>query len=309
MKTLFKALLVGIFLMMAPVWTSSAQIVLPNENPRSVLTQEIGLSTISFEYTRPGTQGHIIFGERVPFGERWLTNNELYVRATFNDQMILDNGEKLPAGTYAIEAIPNESQWVIIFKKGEWKQVSIAYQDKMQYLFEGDTEPYFTSGKEIARISVTPQKMKEQVESFTIQLANVCATCAQVQLMWDYTRVQFGISTEVDEAILNKIEQFTAHPELKLAGQYYLAAKYYFDTNRDLDQALEWINKSLELAPDAYWVMHTKAEILASQGNYKEAMNIASESKKLAEEKEDVDYVRINEEEIERWKMQKKGDM
>ena len=151
--------------------------------------------------------------------------------------------------------------------------------------------------------------MKEQVESFTIQLANVCSTCAQVQLMWDYTRIQFGISTEVDEVVLTKIEQFTSHPELKLAGQYYLAAKYYFDTNRDLDQALEWINKSLELAPEAYWVMHTKAEILASQGDYKEAINTANESKKIAEEKEDMDYVRINEEEIERWKMQKKGDM
>ena len=51
MKNSLKALLIGLSLLMVPVWTSSAQIVLPNENPRSVLTLEIGLDVISFEYS------------------------------------------------------------------------------------------------------------------------------------------------------------------------------------------------------------------------------------------------------------------
>ena len=309
MKNALGALFIGLLFMMAPVWTSSAQIVLPNENPRAVLTQDIGMSQITFEYTRPATRGHVIFGERVPFGQRWLTSPREYVRMTLNRTMILETGEKLLPGTYGIEVIPNENQWVIIFRNGEYKQSTVAFlQDGMEYLFE-DTETYFTVDREIARIVLVPQKMKEQVDNFTIQVANICATCADIQMMWDYTRVSFDLSTEVDEKVLAEIEAFTNHPEEKLAGQYYLAGKYYMDTNRDLDQALEWINKSLELSPEAYWVIHTKAEILAKMGDYKEAVNTAEQSLKLAEQQNDEDFVRINKQEIERWKELRKSGL
>lgn len=306
MKNALTALFIGL-MMMAPVWTSSAQVVLPNENPRAVFTQEIGLNLMSIEYTRPDTRGHVIFGERVPFGERWLNNDRHYVRMTFNDKMILENGEILPAGTYAVEAIPNENQWTIIFLKGQYKQSAVVFmQDNMNYLLEEETETWFSKDREVARLNVVPEKMKEQVENFTVMPDNVCSNCAEIQLMWDYTRVSFGISTEADEAVLDEIEKFTNHPEQKLAGQYYLAAKYYLDTNRELDKALEWVNLSLKYSPEAYWVMHTKAEILAKMGEHKQAIDVAEESIKLAKEKNDLDFVRINEQEIKRWKEQRK---
>ncbi len=308
MKNLSKAFIIGLLFMIGTVLTTTAQITLPDENARATLTQEIGLTEVYFEYTRPATKGHVIFGERIPYGERWLTTDWQYLRARFDDDMLLDNGDRLPAGNYAIEVIPNENQWVIIFKKGEWKQATMAFlEEDMIYMFETEPETYFSTGAEVARITVIPEKLAEQADNFTVQLMNICTTCAQVQLSWDFTRVTFGISNEIDEQVQATIHKFTTNPELKLSGQYYLAAKYYLDTNKDLDKALEWINKSLEYGPDAYWVMHTKAEILAKQGDLKAAINTAEESQKMAEKKGDMDFVRINQLEIQRWKDQRKG--
>lgn len=157
------------------------------------------------------------------------------------------------------------------------------------------------------RFTVKPERLKEQVETFTIQVANVCHTCAEIQLMWDFTRVSFRINTESDKKVLADIKTFTANPEGRLAGEYYLAAKYYLDTNRELDKALEWVNKSLQYTPEAYWVIHTKAEILAKMGNYKAAIEAAELSEEKAKAKKDEDYVRMNELEIAKWKSLKKG--
>jgi tetratricopeptide (TPR) repeat protein len=101
---------------------------------------------------------------------------------------------------------------------------------------------------------------------------------------------------------MSDIKSFAANPEAKLSGEYYMAAKYYLDTNRDLKQALEWIDKSLKYGPDAYWVLHTKAEIQAKMGDYNAAIETATQSRDQAKAKDDQDYVKMNEKEIAKWK-------
>jgi tetratricopeptide (TPR) repeat protein len=125
--------------------------------------------------------------------------------------------------------------------------------------------------------------------------------------MWDYTKVALRISTAADEKVMSDIKVFTANPEARLAGDYYLAARYYLETGRDLKQAIDWIDKALKYAPGSYWMTHTKAEIYAKMGNYKEAIEAAELSIKQAKQKNDEDFVRINETEISRWKEVKKN--
>ncbi len=55
--------------------------------------------------------------------------------------------------------------------------------------------------------------------------------------------------------------------------------------------------------------MHTKAEILAAMGEYKQAIDVAESSLDIAKKKNDMDYVRINEMEIKRWKELRKSGM
>ncbi|MEL7006853.1 MAG: hypothetical protein AAFN93_29630, partial [Bacteroidota bacterium] len=61
---------------------------------------------------------------------------------------------------------------------------------------------------------------------------------------------------------------------------YVQAANYYHATNRDLDQALEWIDLYLAEGDNArqFWNVHLKAQILAKMGKNKEAIATAEDS-------------------------------
>ncbi len=307
MKTLIAILFMmsALFICVAP---AHGQIVLPKENPQTTLIQDLGFNRITVEYTRPSTKGHVIFGEKVPYGEPWL-DGDVSIHLSVAGTLLIEDSYELSGGNYFLQAIPGQESWTMIIREGKLANMAPVANWDEEAIYSLDNRTLFEPGRELFRFDVVPEKMNEKVESLTVQFANVCSTCASMQIMWDYTRVSFGVSTEVDAEIVDEIERFTNNPELKMAGQYYLAAKYYLETNRDLDKALVWVDKSLEYTPDAYWVLHTKAEILAAMENYKEAINVAEESIEIARKKSDMDYIRMNEMEIERWKDMRKGGM
>ena len=60
------------------------------------------------------------------------------------------------------------------------------------------------------------------------------------------------------------------------AGDYYSAANYYYTEKKDLKQALTWINKSIEMGNEKYWVLRTKSLIQADLGDKKGAITTAN---------------------------------
>jgi hypothetical protein len=87
------------------------------------------------------------------------------------------------------------------------------------------------------------------------------------------------------------------------ANDYYSAAKYYFVENLDKQKALSWIGKAVEIrGASAYWMTRLQSQILAWNGDYKKAIEMAQISMKAAAEKGNDDYVRMNEKSIAEWK-------
>ena len=76
---------------------------------------------------------------------------------------------------------------------------------------------------------------------------------------------------------------------------YYQAATYYYDNNKDMNQALEWVNKAIDINPKAYYMVHTKAKIQMRMKDYKGAIESAEKSMALAKEEKSDDYVKMNE--------------
>ena len=76
---------------------------------------------------------------------------------------------------------------------------------------------------------------------------------------------------------------------------YFKAANYYYENDKDLNKAQEWINKAVENNPKAYWVLHTKAKIEYKLKNYPEATKAAEQSLALAKESSDNSYIKMNE--------------
>ena len=94
-----------------------------------------------------------------------------------------------------------------------------------------------------------------------------------------------------DAKVMKSIETAMAPADKK---PYYSAASYYYDNNKDMKQALEWIDKAVELNPKAYWVWHLKAKIQLKLKDAKGAIETAEKSKALALEDKDDAYVKNN---------------
>ncbi len=106
-----------IFSVMILSFISSAQdFRTPRPSPDATVSQFVGVTKITIDYSSPAVKNRKIWGELVPFGQIWRTGANEATTITFTD-VVSVNGNELAAGTYAIHCIPNVNEWEIIFSK------------------------------------------------------------------------------------------------------------------------------------------------------------------------------------------------
>lgn len=275
-----KKILVLAFAFMA--FNGYAQIKTPAASPKSTVTQAFGLTEVTIEYSRPSVKNRTIFSDEglVPYGKVWRTGANQATKITFGSDVQI-GGSELPAGSYAITCTPNATSFnfhIHNYEKSSWS----SYKDK---------EPKAT-------VSVTPQKMNNMVETFTFNFANMTSNSMDIEMMWADVKTTMKVSAAVDEVVMSSIDKVMAGPS---KGDYYQAANYYYENGKNLNQALNWINKATAGDDPKFWQVRKKALILADMGKFKEALTSARESLKLAETAGNEDYVRMNEASIKEW--------
>lgn len=253
--------------------TTSAQLKTPAPSPTQTVKQDFGVSSMELIYSRPVMKGRKIFGDLVPWNAVWRTGANNATRIKFNDDVNF-GGQALKAGEYALYTVPGENEWEIIINKGSanW-----------------GTE--YKQADDVFRVKARSMKLNEPVESFTIQFANVKPTSADLQIMWDKTAVAIPITTDIDKKVLAQIDNLVKRDN----RPYFQAAMYYMDNGKDLNQALLWFDKAIELNPNGFFIYHQKANALAKLGRKEEARATAQKSMDMAREQKNDDYVRLNE--------------
>ena len=246
----------------------------PFPSPPQTIKQDFGISSIELSYSRPGVKGRRVFGDLVPFGKVWRTGANNATTINFADDVTIGNA-KIPAGKYGLLTIPDKDSWTIIISK----QVDVT--NPADYKQESD----------VVRVTVKPLAMKDKVETFTMQFANVKPSTCDLQIIWENTAVVLPISTEVDAKVMKQISDVME----KDNRPYFQAGLYYLDNNKDLNQAVAWFDKAIEQNPKAYWALHQKANALAKLGKKQEAKATAQKSMDVAKEEKNDDYVRLNE--------------
>ena len=103
MQNKFK--LVFLALLFAGFSSFAQQIQMPQASPSAKISQKVGLTDVTADFSRPSTKGRKIFGELVPFGEVWRTGANGATILTFSTEVIV-GGQKVPAGSYALYSIP-----------------------------------------------------------------------------------------------------------------------------------------------------------------------------------------------------------
>lgn len=257
------------------------QITTPAPSPLCKLEQKIGLGTVNIEYSRPSKKDRIVFGDLVPYGKMWRTGANAVTKITFSDDVEIQ-GIKVPKGTYALFTIPGENQWDVMF-----------YSDATVSAVPDN----YDVNKEAAHIKVTPELIPYTVESFLIDINDLRNESAALNLIWETTMVTIRFKFETDSKVMKSIEKVIAGPT---SNDYYQAARYYYDTNRDMNMSLIWIQKANQMDPQ-FWKLRVESLILARLGRKTEAIAAAERSKALAIEGKNDEYVKMNDLSIKEW--------
>jgi len=273
-----KAKLLILFVVFISIGNLTAQqIQMPQASPAALISQKVGLSDVSVEYSRPSMRGRKIFGELVPYGEVWRTGANAATILTFSTDVKIE-GNDVPAGSYALYSIPGKTEWTMILSSNTKLWGAVGY----------------SNADDVLRFKVKPGKTGQKYETMEINFVDITDTGATIALKWESTRVKFRIETEVDSIVMSQIKELVIDQQPQNPGLYYQAANYYFTNNKDMEQAYEWIVKSVEDDPK-YWTMHLKAKIELALGKKKEAIDSATKSIEMAKEAKNPDYVSLNE--------------
>ena len=76
---------------------------------------------------------------------------------------------------------------------------------------------------------------------------------------------------------------------------YFAAAQYYIDNGKDLNKAVEWLDKAYAQNPDAFWVLYQKARAQKMLGKKADAIATSNKSIEIAKKAKNDDYVALNE--------------
>ena len=275
-----------------------SQIKTPRVSPASAIEQMVGLTEIEVEYSRPSKRGRDIFGNVVPFGKIWRTGADNCTTISFSTDVVFNSNTSIDgvkisktkiikAGKYSIFSIPNEESWDVIL-----------YSDTDLWGVPRDWDEnkiVFKSNYQINKSANSSVK-----EMFTISFDNVTNNDVDMIFSWDDVSVTVNIVVPTRRIVSDNIKKVMGSSPSP--SDYYSAAVYYKQENINMDTALKWINKAIDLFENPrFYQLRQQSLIMAANKKYSDAIAVAKESLRLSIEADNKDYVKMNKESISEW--------
>jgi hypothetical protein len=235
--------------------------------------QDFGLGTISVKYYRPNTKGRKIFGGIEPYGIVWRTgaNNNTVITLTDTVQF---EGNTVNPGSYSLFSIPGADQWTIILSKNTGQWGAYTYNEK----------------DDLLRFKVKPVKLADKVETLTIGFADIKEATGLMQIQWENTAINIHLKTNnLDDRIMANIKE-----AMKGEQKPYFAAIWYYNHNKDLNQALSWMQEADKAQPNSFAMKYWIARIQLKRGDKAAAIASGKEGLRIATEQKNSEYIRLN---------------
>lgn len=250
-----KNFLIAIISLLSSTYTFAQ--VTPAPSPAATISQVVGVTKVSIDYSRPSLKGREIFGKLIPFDKPYRTgaNGSTKIETTGD---IMVQGQVLKAGKYAIMSIPTPTNWTVIFSKNL-----------------GVNEQNYSAADDVLRVTARPQDVAT-VETFTIDFSDVKDDAANMNISWEKTKVTLAITVDNVAAI----EAAVAQKNNEASNTFQQAADYMLQKGMDSEKALGLIDKSLALR-EGFRNNWIKAQILDKLGKSSDAMGFALKAQAL----------------------------
>lgn len=176
-------------LVMTTTIAAFAQLQTPAASPAATVSQVVGFTKISIDYSSPAVKGRKIFGEIEKYGVTW--------RAGANAQTIIEfstpvsvGGKNIRAGKYSIFMTPAAS--------GEWTvHLNSKAASVFAYMKEGAIDEEAVAADDAVSFKVAPAAGNTERLQFHISAEN--NKVAKVTMAWEKVVISFMVDTQVDQ--------------------------------------------------------------------------------------------------------------
>ncbi len=187
-KSFFLALTLMLFI--AGTSQSFAQLQVPAASPSAYVSQNVGFTKISIDYSSPAVKGRKIFGEIEKNGVTWRAGANAQTIIEFSTAVSI-GGKNLRAGRYSIFMTPQASgEWTIHFNS---KANSVFFYQK-----EGVMDEAAIAQDDAASVKVAPV-MGDNTERLTYTISAENNKVAKVTMAWEKVKISFMVDTQVDQ--------------------------------------------------------------------------------------------------------------
>jgi hypothetical protein len=256
-----KPLLLSALLIVTMSAASYAQSILdlPRPSQHAQVTQRIGLTDVTINYSRPLLKGRKVFGGLVPYGEVWRAGANENTIIEFSDPVSIE-GQPVPKGVYGLHMIPGENEWTVILSKVSTAWGSFSYDQK----------------EDAVRVRVKPQT-GELHEALAYDFDAVTPDSATATLRWDRVAVPFKIAVNQKELVPAKLKaQLRGAPQYTWEGWAEAANQLLTDKN-DLADALHYADRAVQ-AEKRFETVMLKASVLEAMDRKSEADPLRAEA-------------------------------
>lgn len=258
----------------------SQQITTPRTpSPAATVSQTIGISAVTINYSRPSIKGREVWGKLVPYGwnvQPFGAGNSAPWRAGANENTTIKfshdakvEGIPVPAGLYGLSFVINQDNTgELILSKDSRSWGSFFYdpkQDQMRAKIQLRENPF--------------------TEMLTYDFINSTKNSSELVLNWEKKQFPVKIEFAVDDIVMaNAAEELKGPMGFTWQG-YTSAANYALQNKTNYEQALKWIDQAIT-QNNTFPTMSVKSNILKAMGKTEEADKIMNDAIAVSTENE-----------------------
>lgn len=284
-----KVILIHFFILQALIISAQekVQIRTTSASPAASFEQEVGSAIIKVVYSRPLTRGRKIFGDLVPFDKLWRTGASDCTVITTSEDITFGN-KTLKAGSYSIFTIPSKNEWTIILNNDTKLHGDSGYDEK----------------KDVFRFTVPAETNPNLYETFTIELNDINSKGeAFLKIIWENTIVKIPLKSKEDDMLLALINKHIVLEKSKDEMLLFQAANYYYSTNRDYKQAIQWLLDAEKIDTKNFNYPNLRQKLASENKDYQSAIEAAKKAISLADKEKMKKTIDVLNSKITDWEL------
>jgi hypothetical protein len=231
----------------------------PRPSPAATVKQTVGTTDLTVSYSRPGVKGRVIWGGLVPYDKPWRTGANEATQFINSDEITVE-GQKLPAGKYALLTVPAANQWTVVFSKQADMWGSNGYDPKQDQL----------------RLTVTPAA-DASMERMQFTFDDPTNDAVTLNLRWEKLRVGLHITTDTNGKTLAAGRAAISAAKPDDWKTIYRVANWAVDAGVAPEDAAQWARSAAKLKTN-FFTTALLAKMAAKSGDTKSALDLMNKA-------------------------------